>query len=578
MLRNALWQVADTLRSLPNTNKDQILLAITLLVWGKLSEQARIPESEKFSSDEDINERFNNFCQSKHLDFVSNSFKEIPGSTKDVLKNLADSKLFAKLEFEDAAAHLASKAGPGYGTCIPEFADIIVHLAGFKKTNTVYCPWDEAGQLSSRVNSNYPVYVETISRDCIASIVSKVVDHKIDINNTDPLRSPSAIADGKLTKFDISISVPPFGLRFKPDEMKNDLFGRWPNKTSSGDLLVIYHLLAQTISRVVVVLPLKILFSTGAEAEFRKKMVNAGKVMAVATFPGGMLYSTSIPCCILVIDPNGGHDRVRFIDVASSDFVEKQKRNVVISNPTKLADEILDGGEDQEYVTTASKGEIAENKYDLQVSTYVLSNSQKRVAEVIGDRESRRISDISEIGKTVHPKAVVDEGQERALTYDMFSFKQYGYLSKPSKEIYFDDGLISIHQYLKAHDILVVTKGTGVGTVGIVPSIGESEVWLPPSFTTVLRCWSDSLIDPRVLYFQLRSALGEVLLDNVTVKSSMPVIRLSQFRDIEILIPDDKESNEIIETFEKEVSLQNDINDLIKEQEKVKSAVKLFNV
>lgn len=574
MLAKALWNLMDSLRSRPQNNQDNFVVAVALMVWASLSMRDQLTDdSLNFTSTD-----FETFCRENLGEFDQSLFKKIPGETFDVVSGMTG--VLSKFPLHDIAVH-----NPKRSAAIPvEVADLMVALGQLDSSDKVYCPWDEGGQLSGRVAEicDSAAFVEILSSESIVRLVSFVLEKKPEIKTTDPIIEPSAVSkDGSLLSFDVSIANPPFGNKYHRKDIV-DYHNRLPEKTSSAAVLTTHHLLSQTTRRSVVMQPLNILFSSGAESVFRKTVVKKGMVEAVVKFPSGMFDFTNIPFCILLLAPGGGNNEIRFVDVENSGFCSKENRKkVVLEDVLGLSKVILGESDNVSFARNVSTDEVANNNYDLQVDRYIISDELKCVQELLDKSQTVTLSKACQIGKTVSPKAIVEDGEVDVFTFDMSSFTTHGYMKPPVNQVRVDSSLVGADQYLKHNDIVIVSKGSSVGRVGIVPESAPAHGeggWLPTSLGTVLRCTEDSMIDPRVLFMQLRSSFGHALLTTQAVGASIPVIRVSSLRDMEIVIPDPDECRRLIETFEKEVALQVQIEGLKIEQDELAKQLNIFRL
>jgi type I restriction enzyme M protein len=165
-------------------------------------------------------------------------------------------------------------------------------------------------------------YVETPQRSSVASSISLLADKSFEVHQADPIRSPSAIERGMPRLFDIGVAFPPLGERYEGDMAKLDLFGRFPESTSSGAILSVRHLLWQVRKRVVVAVANSLLFSAGAELALREDLIMRGIIEAVIAMPSGLFLINNASFSILILDRAGGHDRIKFINADSPRFRE----------------------------------------------------------------------------------------------------------------------------------------------------------------------------------------------------------------------------------------------------------------
>jgi type I restriction enzyme M protein len=386
------------------------------------------------------------------------------------------------------------------------------------------------------------------------------------INVADPIISPTAIEDGKLIEFDAAIACPPFGMKYSSAEIRSDYFGRFPDKGNSGNVIMTRHLLAHAKGSVVVLLPTAILFSTGAEASMREELVDRGIVKAVIMLP---VVVHKIATCILVLDPQGGQKKIKFIDGSNTDV-----ENIAIDIP-----KLIKAKKDNQNRTTVDTATVLANDADLQVSSYVLSDKRKKVKEILASAKTAKLAEVCQlIAPVAFPKS---EDGVPVRTLDMSCFTDHGFVSEPVKTL---DTAIKVAErnelYLQPNDIVLAAKAT-VGRAGIVPpavpSPGE-DGWFPPRFAITLRCASNSPIDPRVLYLQLRSEFGQQLLNEMTVGATIPMIRLSDLKNMQIVIPDAKEAKKVIRAFDQEVELQAEIKVLQQKQQAITEKLPVFKI
>lgn len=114
-----------------------------------------------------------------------------------------------------------------------------------------------------------------------------------------------------------------------------------------------------------------ILYRGGAEQKIRKYLIDNNFVDCIIQLPDNLFFGTSIATCIMVLKKSKKDNSTLFIDAT--------KECVKVTNNNKLTDEnisnivkIFENREDVEYTAKlVSNKEIAENDYNLSVSTYV---------------------------------------------------------------------------------------------------------------------------------------------------------------------------------------------------------------
>lgn len=582
ILDRAIWDLCELFRSSAEMSSDVFTSIATLLVWGRISEDKKIPENSQLIEGRDFHAHFERFCLDHDLTTIN--VKSIPYGTDDLMLKMSDAGVFNKIELHDIAIRW-SLIDRKWAYSVPsELADLAVSLLETDSESKVYCPWDNSGQFAARLTAKKvsKVYMEVSHIDTLANLIRLTLEPKPDLKVTDPIINPSAIKDGELIQFDCSVAMPSFKTKYQTKDIKSDYFNRFKGVSKTGDIVVIQHLLAQTKGTIVVILPLKTLFSSGAEAELRKELLSFEQVKSVIALPERLLDNTSTPVCLLILDKKGGHETVRFIDATSDRFFEQTDRNKNKLINIEALYEYVQGHRDDSYVASINVEDILNNGADLQVSRYVLSEMQLKVNEKLAAEQTTLLGDVCELILGAHVTVAKTKSTDDVTVPGMSDFNPKGYLSSPTKIITVDtesSGRIRERQYLQPNDIVVVTRGARI-RVGIVPpnaptAIGER--WVAPSFVVVLRC-DDKVVDPRALFMQLRSPLGQHQLAQLSVGATIPVIRITDLRNMKILLMNSTENEEAISAFKEEVRIEAEIQELRMQQARYSEQLTKFDI
>ena len=113
------------------------------------------------------------------------------------------------------------------------------------------------------------------------------------------------------------------------------------------------------------------LYRGGAERKIRKYLIDNNYVDAVIQLPPDLFFGTTIATCIIVLKKSKTDNATLFID-ASAEFVRGGNKNKLTeANRQKILDAFA-AREDAEYfVRLVPNAEIAENDYNIAVSSYV---------------------------------------------------------------------------------------------------------------------------------------------------------------------------------------------------------------
>jgi type I restriction enzyme M protein len=199
---------------------------------------------------------------------------------------------------------------------------------------------------------------------------------KFNIAHGDTLLNPAHEAD---EPFEAIVSNPPYSTRWEGDSnpllINDERFapaGVLAPK-SKADLAFTMHMLSWLAvdgTAAIVEFP-GVLYRGGAEQKIRRYLVDNNYVDAVIQLPPDLFFGTNIATCVIVLKKSKRDNSVLFID-ASPQFVRSGNKNR-LSDPNQQA--ILDAFSSRTDVDHFSRlvdsAEIAENAYNLAVSSYV---------------------------------------------------------------------------------------------------------------------------------------------------------------------------------------------------------------
>jgi type I restriction enzyme M protein len=319
--------------------------------------------------------------------------KILEGINDIKLGNYQDNSIDA---FGDAYEFLmtmyASNAGKSGGEFYTpqEVSELLTRLAVVGKTsvNKVYDPACGSGSLLLKAakilgkenvrNGFYgqEINLTTYNLCRINMFLHDIGYEKFDIACEDTLTSPQHWDD---EPFEVIVSNPPYSIKWAGDD--NAVLINDPRYSPAGvlapkskaDFAFIMHSLswlATNGTASIVCFP-GILYRGGAEQKIRKYLIDNNFVDCLIQLPDNLFFGTSIATCIMVLKKSKKDNSTLFIDAS--------KECVKVTNNNKLTDEninnivkIFENREDIDYIAKlVSNKEIAENDYNLSVSTYV---------------------------------------------------------------------------------------------------------------------------------------------------------------------------------------------------------------
>ena len=213
---------------------------------------------------------------------------------------------------------------------------------------------------------------------------------KFNIYNGDTLIDPSD-EHKDAEPFEAIVSNPPYSIKWDGDDnpllINDERFspaGVLAPK-SKADMAFIMHSLywlASNGTAAIVCFP-GIMYRSGAEKKIRQYLIDNNFIDCIIQLPDNLFFGTSIATCIMVLKKSKTNNETQFIDAS--------KECVKVTNNNKLTDEninkILDlykNKKDVEYLSkVVTKKEIAENDYNLSVSTYVEKEDTREKIDIV---------------------------------------------------------------------------------------------------------------------------------------------------------------------------------------------------
>lgn len=322
--------------------------------------------------------------------------------------NLGDVKKHDIDAFGDAYEYLmamyASNAGKSGGEFFTpaDVSELLTRLGtvGKKEINKVYDPACGSGSLLLKAekilgkeairNGFYgqEINITTYNLCRINMFLHDIGFDKFDIACEDTLTSPQHWDD---EPFELIVSNPPYSIKWEGDS--NPLLINDPRFSPAGvlapkskaDLAFIMHSLswlATNGTAAIVCFP-GIMYRSGAEQKIRKYLVDNNYIDCVIQLPDNLFFGTSIATCIMVLKKAKQDNSIIFID-ASKECVKVTNNNKLTEeNINNIVDAFTSRAEVEHYAHLASYDEVAENEYNLSVSTYVEAEDTREKIDIV---------------------------------------------------------------------------------------------------------------------------------------------------------------------------------------------------
>lgn len=297
----------------------------------------------------------------------------------------------------------ASNAGKSGGEFFTpqEVSELLAKIVTTGKTqiNKVYDPACGSGSLLLKfakllgaenvLNGFYgqEINITTYNLARINMILHNVGFEKFDIALGDTLLAPAHWDD---EPFDAIVSNPPYSTKWEGDE--NPLLINDPRFAPAGVLapkakadlaftMHMLHWLSSTGTAAIVEFP-GVLYRSGAEQKIRKYLVDNNYVDTVIQLPDNLFFGVTIAVCIIVLKKNKSEAKTFFID-ASNEFAHEGNKNLLApENITSIHKAFAEKKSIDHFARLVDNSEIADNKYNLSVSTYVEKEAKKEVIDI----------------------------------------------------------------------------------------------------------------------------------------------------------------------------------------------------
>ena len=393
--------IAKNANTNPNLNTD--LAAIFTAIEGS---------ANGYDSEHDIKGLFADFDTTSNR--LGNTVEEKNRRLAAVIKGV-ESLDFGNFEdneidlFGDAYEFLISNYAANAGKSGGEFftpqnvSNLIARLATYGKTtvNKIYDPACGSGSLLLQAKKLFGEYFseEGFFGQEINHTTYNLARMNMFLHNINYVKFDIALGDtllhpqyGDQKPFDAIVSNPPYSVNWvgsdDPTLINDDRFapaGVLAPK-SKADFAFVLHSLNYLSARgraAIICFP-GIFYRGGAEQKIRKYLVDNNFVESVISLPPNLFYGTSIAVNILVLSKHKTEPKTQFIDASSEDFVKKETNNNVLL-PEHI-DRILDifgNKEEVQYVATLiDNAQIAENDYNLSVSSYVEAEDKREIIDI----------------------------------------------------------------------------------------------------------------------------------------------------------------------------------------------------
>jgi type I restriction enzyme M protein len=305
--------------------------------------------------------------------------------------------------YEYLMAMYASNAGKSGGEYYTpqEVSELLAEITTVGKTevNKVYDPCCGSGSLLLKFakvlgkdNVRQGFYGQEINLTTYNLCRINMFLHDINYNNFN-IAHGDTLTDAKHwgdEPFDAIVSNPPYSINWEGDA--NPLLINDPRFSPAGvlapkskaDLAFTLHMLSwlSTSGTAAIVEFPGVLYRGGAEAKIRKYLIDNNYVDAVIQLPPDLFFGTTIGTCIVVLKKSKNDNSTLFID-ASSEFIRGGNKNKLSeANRLKILEAFKERKDIQYFAKLVENKTIAENDYNIAVSSYVVAEDTREVVDI----------------------------------------------------------------------------------------------------------------------------------------------------------------------------------------------------
>ena len=322
--------------------------------------------------------------------------------------NLGDVRNHDIDAFGDAYEYLmtmyASNAGKSGGEFFTpaDVSELLTRLGtvGKKEINKVYDPACGSGSLLLKAEKvlgrdairngffGQEINITTYNLCRINMFLHDVEFDKFDIACEDTLISPQHWDD---EPFELIVSNPPYSIKWAGND--NPLLINDPRFAPAGvlapkskaDMAFIMHSLswlAPNGTAAIVCFP-GIMYRGGAEQKIRRYMVDNNFVDCVIQLPSNLFFGTTIATCIMVLKKGKSDNKVLFIDATNECIKVTNNNKLTQDNIRRIVDTFAGREEIAHFAHLADYDEIAQNDYNLSVSTYVEAEDTREKIDIV---------------------------------------------------------------------------------------------------------------------------------------------------------------------------------------------------
>ena len=126
-----------------------------------------------------------------------------------------------------------------------------------------------------------------------------------------------------------------------------------------------------------------IMYRGGAEQKIRKYLIDNNFIDCIIQLPSNLFFGTSIATCIMVLKKGKADNKTLFIDASGECIKVTNNNKLTQANIERIVETFAKRAEEAHFSHLESYEEIADNDYNLSVSTYVEAEDTREKIDIV---------------------------------------------------------------------------------------------------------------------------------------------------------------------------------------------------
>lgn len=556
----------EILKLLENLENHSLETIYVLKAWKKLSDEKKIDKKYSFENfyNQEINVEnllniFNNLSKTVKL-FNIYKFNPEIYNKKDLIEMLNIVKKETLPNVNEIFYN--SKTDGSYVS--DQIAELGIKLLD-NNFEELYVPFTHSFSYANFTNKKIYADFYMTKAAIIAELINILENKDIEFHMTNALKEPTFIdknASHLLRKFDCVLSFPPIRVIEELDISK-DIFDRFHfPKSKVLDIAHFEHVIAQTKNKALISLPVGFTYRSNNEENFRKKLIEENLLETIIILPRNILLGTQTEMTFFIINKNKLDNKIYFLNLNNDSFLIKSGKKTIFKDFSQICEIYNNKKEISNISTIVEKEQIINNNYSLAIDRYIQDPIFENIQNKLEGFELIALEKIADVRRS----QLLKDEEKGINVYEISpsDFISSNFTLECGKIKKIDKNIKKLELYkLEPYDVLLSTKGT-IGGVAIIGEIKEPMVASQAIQVIRIKDTNNKKNKAITLYMFLKSDLGQSILSSLVFGTVMPQISTDEIKQLNIPILSKEQEFKLIENFELENRLNEEINEINK--------------